>query len=389
MKKLTCLIVVVVAFVIPSACADRVSDLIEKLDDHNDRVRVQAARELGRLGDARALAPLVRCLRDPSSDMRQAAAPALGDLGDARAVEPLTRCLAHKDAKTSAAAGLALRKLRMRQDTEKTIQQLKDKHPGARLRAAETLGKSGDPRAVPPLIACLADRDRIVRRCVAEALGELRDRRAVKPLIACLHSRFDSRIAVAGALGKICDPIAVNALIPYLKNPHPSVRWAVAEALGDIGEVKAIPALSTALPDWTVDAAITDALLKLGWKPKTEAEQVYYWIARQNGKTLHEKWNQAKRVLRKDLTSGVRRRIVNAVCATVSLGKEDVMDALVTALNRFGDRKLAEVYLNCGHARLRRAAEEWAKKHKYMTKIKELPFGVRTGDVRWGSWRPK
>ena len=50
---------------------------------------MQAALVLGKLGDARAVQPLIKALGDQNKTVRGIAAPALGQLGDAAAVDPL------------------------------------------------------------------------------------------------------------------------------------------------------------------------------------------------------------------------------------------------------------------------------------------------------------
>ena len=55
------------------------------------------------------------------------------------------------------------------------------------------------------LIAALKDKDSNVREAAAEALGELGDKRAVKPLLTALKKDKDSNVrdAAAKALGKL------------------------------------------------------------------------------------------------------------------------------------------------------------------------------------------
>jgi hypothetical protein len=57
--------------------------------DSNYKVRVQAALVLGKLGDARAVKPLIKALGDENKSVRGIAAAALGHLGDSSAVDPL------------------------------------------------------------------------------------------------------------------------------------------------------------------------------------------------------------------------------------------------------------------------------------------------------------
>ena len=85
-----------------------------------------AANALGRIGDERAVEPLLVALRDADENVRDYAASALGDIGDARAVEPL-------------------------------IAALRDADENVRFWAAKALGQIGDAHAVAPLIQLLPD----------------------------------------------------------------------------------------------------------------------------------------------------------------------------------------------------------------------------------------
>jgi hypothetical protein len=71
-------------------------------------VRESAARALGKLGDKRALEPLVAVLGDEYAYVRWTAAQALGELGDKRALEPLVTALRDEDEHMRWAAAQAL-----------------------------------------------------------------------------------------------------------------------------------------------------------------------------------------------------------------------------------------------------------------------------------------
>lgn len=83
-------------------------------------------------------------------------------------------------------------------------------------------------------------------RHAAEALGEIGDPRAVEPLIAALQEDGDHRAAVVTALGKLGDPRAVEALISQLWTDSAEQRRAAATALLTIGP-PAVEPLVTAL----------------------------------------------------------------------------------------------------------------------------------------------
>jgi HEAT repeat protein len=177
-----------------------------------------AARALGKLGDVRAVEPLLAALRDEDVEIRGFAASALGGCGDARAVEPL-------------------------------IGALRDDHEAVRRMAASALGRLGDVRAVEPLIDALRDDHELVREFAAIALGECGDARAVEPLLAALHDgNLDVRF-VASGLGRLDDVRAVELLIDALRDDNAEVRGFAAGALGECGDARAVEPLINALHD--------------------------------------------------------------------------------------------------------------------------------------------
>jgi HEAT repeat protein len=71
----------------------RFNHYISMLSDEDPSRRWKAAEALARLGDPRALGPLVSSLRDGDWRVRRKAAWALGVLGDPRAIVPLHRAM--------------------------------------------------------------------------------------------------------------------------------------------------------------------------------------------------------------------------------------------------------------------------------------------------------
>lgn len=165
-----------------------VEPLITALKDSSREVRREAAKALGKIGDARAVEPLIDALNDSHDWIRRNAVEALGKIGDKRAVEPL-------------------------------IAALKDSNWDVRKETIEVLVKIGDARAVEPLIVALTDSPWQVQSYVAEALGKIGDARAVKPLIASLKDKnwYVLRDSAAEALGKIGTPEAKQAVLEYEK----------------------------------------------------------------------------------------------------------------------------------------------------------------------------
>ena len=100
-----------------------------------------------------------------------------------------------------------------------------------------------------PEVSELVHEDNDVREAAAEALGTLGDPRAVEPLIAALQDEnSDVRRAAAEVLGEVGDSRAMEPLIATLRDEADGVREAAAQALGEIGE-PAVGPLIAALRD--------------------------------------------------------------------------------------------------------------------------------------------
>ncbi len=172
-------------------------------------------------------------------------------------------------------------KMQARRDVQGLIKVLGyKKDDKVRQAAVEALVKIGAP-AVEPLIAALKkDEEWYVRKTAAEALGQIGDVRAVEPLIVALKEG-DMRRVSAEALGKIGDTRAVEPLIATLKDKDSDVCKAAAEALGKIGDDRAIELLIAALKTWELSRVAAIALDRLGWQPGEDETAARYWIAKQ------------------------------------------------------------------------------------------------------------
>jgi HEAT repeat protein len=91
-------------------------------------------------------------------------------------------------------------------------------------------------RDVNGLIRAVNDEERGIRLAAIEALGEIGDPRAVEPLIASLQDgSWGVRSSAATALGAIGDGRAVKPLSSLIRDGKKVVRKAAAEALAKIG----------------------------------------------------------------------------------------------------------------------------------------------------------
>jgi hypothetical protein len=154
--------------------------------------RERAVWALGRLGDARAVEPLIACQHDPDEQVRKCVLLALADLGDTRAVEPLIACL-------------------------------KDRKWSHRRSATEALGKLGAARALGPLAACLNDpnMDMDVREGACKAIMKLG-----KPAVGSLIKADMSLSIISLPLGvrHLTGPPAGLIAAVAIESSHPKVK---------------------------------------------------------------------------------------------------------------------------------------------------------------------
>ena len=73
----------------PAFAGDRIAELTTMLSSSSEKTRLSAVLSLARLGDKRAMKPLVTALHDPNAQVRAIAASALGKLGHKAALPAL------------------------------------------------------------------------------------------------------------------------------------------------------------------------------------------------------------------------------------------------------------------------------------------------------------
>jgi len=211
-----------------------------------------------------ATPPLLETLRDGDSSVAAGAAAALGRTGDLRAVKPLIEMARHADAAVRAAVVGALGALGDTRAIMPLIAAIEDPEVGVVMAAVDALGQIGAP-GIPPLLEALRGSNADLRGVAARALAQI-GAPALGPLIRALSDR-DVHVVVgaAEALGRIGDKRAVDPLLAHLENETSHVRQAACRALGEIGDQKAVMPLTEMLKDGDYDVrfAATAALGKV------------------------------------------------------------------------------------------------------------------------------
>jgi HEAT repeat protein len=292
-----------------------IKGLIKALSYEKDPgVRRAAAEALADLKDDQAIEPLSALLEDENDDVRQAAISALVEIGDARAVEPLSA-------------------------------RLKDKNDDLQQAAISALVEIGDARAVEPLIATLKDTNGEVRRAAAWALGEIGDARAVDSLITVLDDEHQALRQARenverlknqdpnGSPNGFSSDIEFDAMFPAT---HQTVCEAAIQALGKIGDVRAVEALLSAHEDNDLRASTTRALGKL---EDVRAAEAVVSAARDRHFTYP---TEAFLSAAKILVRGGDSRAVEPLIAALEADSLGVRVAAAEGLGQIGDKRAVE-----------------------------------------------
>ena len=210
---------------------------------------------------------------------RSGAAEALGKIGDPRAVQPLIDTLKTDTPTVQRVAIGSIALIAAPSGEAALIQAIKDKNADAeaRLQAASGLGKIASAAAIDTLITALNDPDLKMRSAAVAALAHAgrptlngpTQPLALQALIAALANSTDNiRTGAANALTRVAAPEADPALISALKNENneTDLRVAAATALGYPHNTPAVPSLIGALSDRDGDVrdVARDALVQIG-----------------------------------------------------------------------------------------------------------------------------
>lgn len=269
----------------------------EGLSAENAALRAEAARMLGRIRDRTAGVPIVELLKDGDAGVREAAAEALPHVTDTPALHALVRLLEHESTRDMAAEVLG--RLKDPGALEPLAAMLKSQDATARRMAAEALEQLADSRSVDVWVEAMACADLItiasrslkriaeLRKRISDILDRLRDiegtvaleearigvsmdlialgRPAVSDLLEALDDElWVVREAAAQALGIIGDLRAVTPLLHKAKTDRDrGVRESCIKALGEFGDSRSIDVLVDAVQDRTTRLAAAEALSKI------------------------------------------------------------------------------------------------------------------------------
>jgi HEAT repeat protein len=293
-------------------CVKLGSKAVESLIDglKNDNTLVPAAAALGRIGDTRAVKPLIAALKSEKQEQRIAAVQALGQIRDGSAVEPLITAYGDEPmifCRMNRRSYITNVETRRSEPLKKAVvtaliqmgysaippifELLKSgrglgfsslietvfvdigpaavnplvavlNHPDTQLRytAASILVRIGNP-SIQPLTDLLLNKDKALQELAVSTLDKLKwqPTKNNKGAVYFVHKRQWTSCVEIGKP-------AVEPLINVLRDKDVKVREKVAQTLGKIGDSSAVPALIAAAKDkeYQVRCEVLEALVNIG-----------------------------------------------------------------------------------------------------------------------------
>ncbi|MBI2266096.1 MAG: HEAT repeat domain-containing protein [Armatimonadetes bacterium] len=186
---------------------------------------------------------LEKCLPAEGWMVRDKICQALGEIGHKGSEKSLRECLNDSDASVRLSAAQALRRLGWSPESEEEEIRF--------AVASRNWGGIASPTKTGLLQLCriLGDRDPVIRREAASALVELKHPETVPVLLEYLKEEkwWVWKPELVSLLGRFSDSRATEFLVGLLKKETGDVKRAAIAALGEIGDRKAVSALTAQL----------------------------------------------------------------------------------------------------------------------------------------------
>jgi HEAT repeat protein len=230
--------------------APMVDRLIEQLRTGDVETQRAAVVALGRIGDARAVEPLVNLLDDDERELLVPATAALARLGDPRAFESLLRLLGDADVSVRQGAIGALNSIGHPAMGARVRTLLEEADPRVRESAVRIAGYFGYANCADAVLDRCRDTDETVRAAALEHIAYLEDERSIPLLVAAMAGDTPrARAAAAQALAHADRPDAIDALRRGVDDLDPWVRYFSVTSLGRQMDRASLPLLKRVAAD--------------------------------------------------------------------------------------------------------------------------------------------
>lgn len=214
-------------------------------------------------------------LRSPDVTVRSDAAHQLGKLGDERAVPALAEAVSDSDEYVRKSAVMALRRIGGTASMEALRTALGDRSEQVILQAVNGLRDMRDKGAVEPLIRVLARRERSLQLAATDALVRIGSD-AVGPLLEAFKDR-NLRRRIGNQVWKILVDMGTRSIDPLLEmmaDDNQYVRLTAISVLGRIGDKRvAGPLVQLFLDDPRMQEGVVTTIARLEERGVLEVPQ--------------------------------------------------------------------------------------------------------------------
>jgi hypothetical protein len=375
--------------------------ILNALDDDHHHVRKLAARSAGKIQLSKAESKLIPLIQDPNIQVQIWAAYALYRLGRVETRDFLIEKLNSSDLISLSDATCALSETGDEQSIKELVSfwkmslEMEEQENQRRVGSGQSLVEyqfsnlgNFTPRDLEAsvryslanigpdiayyIVPLLSNKNPYVRKNAVSLINEI----SWKP--DSEKDRISYMVAAKDWEG--CKNLnSANLLTPYLTDEYRDTWEGIFGCMGRIGDHSIFNEIVPILTYWHYRRNIIGLLYKLNWQPGNNKEQVHFWVASGNGTALRNSWQITKAVLLEDIESKNYHTIENALYAFVGIGKVEIINELIDTLNNKGNKIMAETYLNCGHTKLKFAAEEWGRRNGY-----QIVAGEGASPVAWG-----
>jgi HEAT repeat protein len=223
--------------------------LLSQLESGDVELEREAAFTAGEAGVEAAVPLLAKLVQSQNLGVQEAADRSLRKIGGPAVVRAVAPLLRSDDPPARNIAMDVMREIGD-QDFPTLVELLHDQDPDMRIFASDIIGSTDNMQAVAPLCdALLKDPEVNVRYQAAVSLGTLGKPEAAKCLNKALADDEWVQFAVIESLAKIRDESSVSALVGALGKSTDLVASMIVDALGEIGNVKAVTMLIKRLDD--------------------------------------------------------------------------------------------------------------------------------------------
>ena len=224
-------------------------DLLNQLQSGDVELEREAAFAAGEAQIEEAVPLLAKLVQSHNLGVQEAADRALRRIGGSVVVQAVAPLLRSDEPPARNIAMDVMREVGT-QDFQTLMELLHDPDPDMRIFISDIMGSTDNPLAVDPLCeALLKDPEVNVRYQAAVSLGNLGRPEAAKCLNKGLADDEWVQFAVIEALAKIRDESSVSALVSALGKSTDLVASMIVDALGEIGNIKAVTMLIKRLED--------------------------------------------------------------------------------------------------------------------------------------------